>query len=91
MNFELTEDQQMMRDMVKVGETPFESAAYFGIGALPGTVRRERQEAREVVPIRDLFDQKIHQRRGRFADGKTWMPPALQQHDRQPQTPRNHC
>ena len=75
--------------MIK-SEAALESASQLGVGFPPRPPLTQRQESRQVVTGRQLFEQKVRQRRGRLADGESRMFAALQQDDRFAQAPRDH-
>ena len=51
----------------------------------------DREEAREIISVRQLLDEQIHQWRGGFADGEARVPSALDEDDSQPDPLRDQA
>src|SRR6185436_14396046 len=78
------------RFMVKEGETALQPARDFGMGGLPRSPFCERTNCWQVIAVAQFFENKIGQRRGRFADDEPWMLSLFEQHDRAAELARNH-
>ena len=70
--------KRLSEPMMVEGKAAFEAAGNVWIGSLPASPLRQRQQSRQIVTPRQLFEQEVRQRRRRFADGKARMPPALE-------------
>ena len=70
--------------VAKEAEPALEPAADLRMMTLPRAPLRERPDARQPIPIRQLFQQQVRQRRRGLADDEPWMPAAFEQHDRVP-------
>ncbi len=75
----------------EIRETAFQAADYVGIMALPRAVCRQWNQSWQIVTFGQLFNDQIHERRGRFADRKARMRAAFDEDHRQPEAPRDHC
>ena len=62
-------------------EAAFEAARDIRAPTLPRAPLREHADPRQVVVVAELLEQQVRERRGRLADGKPRMPPALDEDD----------
>jgi hypothetical protein len=70
--------------VLEIGEAALQTAAHVRICALPRAVCGDRPQPRQVVAIRELFEEDARERRCRLTDREPRMPPALHQRDAQP-------
>ena len=71
-------------------EPPLQATADVRIGPLPLSILSQRHQPRQIISPGELFQHEVGQRRGGLADGKTWVSPALEEEDGEPEPPGDH-
>ena len=78
------------KDVVIESEAAFEAACHVRIFLLPTPPFGKWRNARQVVASRQIFQQNVGQRRGRFADGEARVLVFFEQDYRVAQLVSNH-